>query len=400
MRILYIDVNCKGSSTGKIVYDLFQETQKKGHDSTICYGRGRKVDEPEIYKFGIDFETGLHAVLARITGYNGYYSPISTNRLIKYIDNYKPDVIHIHELHAYFVNIVPLLRYIKKKRIPLVWTFHCEYMYTGKCGYAYDCLKFKEECGECPLLKEYPKSFWLDKTKQMLKMKKELLQDLDFTVVTPSEWLANRVRMSFLRNKTIRVVHNGVDTSIFYPRDVEETRRKYGVVGKNKVVLFVTPDINNDRKGGKWVLQLAEEMKNENYTFVLVGKGGEKKNNKKNIIYTGGIYDEVELAYLYSAADVLLLCSEKETYSMTCAEAISCGTPVVGFKCGAPETVFSKPYAIFVEYGNVNELKRRMMEQVEKGKVPEAETKKYSNIKMATDYIELYEAEIRKWRKK
>lgn len=399
MRILYIDVNCKGSSTGKIVYDLFQEAKRRGHDSTICYGRGRKVEEPGIYKFGIDFETDLHAALARITGYNGCYSPLSTRRLIKYIDSYSPDVIHIHELHAYFVNIVSLLRYIRKKKIPLVWTFHCEYMYTGKCGYAYECLRFKEECGECPRVKEYPKSLWLDKTKQMLKMKRELLQYMDFTIVTPSEWLANRVRMSFLKNKTIQVVHNGLDIDVFHPRNAVEVRKKYRLTEKSKVALFVAPDISNDRKGGKWVLRLADEMKKEDYTFILVGKGGEEKNDRENVVYTGEICDEVELADLYSAADVFLLCSEKETYSMTCAEAISCGTPVAGFKCGAPETVFNEPYAVFVEYGNVTELKRSMMEQIEKGRVPEAETKKYSNNKMTTDYIELYEAEIRKRRK-
>ena len=156
MRVLLIDVNCKYSSTGQIVYDLFRRLNEDGHDAAVCYGRGELIKETGIYKFGIDWETRIHAALARITGLNGYYSFFSTLRLIKFIEKYKPDVIHIHELHAYFVNIKMLVEYIKKKKIKIVWTFHCEYMYTGKCGHAHDCLRFLEGCGNCPLVRDYP----------------------------------------------------------------------------------------------------------------------------------------------------------------------------------------------------------------------------------------------------
>lgn len=271
-RILLIDVNCKNSSTGKIVYDLYQGLRGNGRCAAICYGRGKIIQEDNIYKFGIDWETKIHAGLARLTGYNGCFSPISTKRLINYIEKFKPDLIHIHELHAYFVDIKPLIQYIQDKKIPLIWTFHCEYMYTGKCGHAYECTNFQEECGNCPAVKEYPKSLLFDRTRQMLRMKKEMLEDLDFSIITPSVWLADRVKMSFLKNKEIKVIHNGIDTEIFHPVDSGKLRKKMKISDDYKVVLAVAPDIMSIYKGGRLVLKLAEMMKNEKVFFILIGK--------------------------------------------------------------------------------------------------------------------------------
>lgn len=272
-RILLIDVNCKYSSTGKIVYDLYNGIRADGRKAAICYGRGEVVKGQNIYKFGLDKETYIHAGLARLTGYNGYFSPLSTHRLIQYIDAYKPDLIHIHELHAYFVNIKPLLAYIKKKGIPVVWTFHCEYMYTGKCGYANECLNFTKECGHCPELHSYPKSLFFDHTNEMLKMKKQAMDGLNVKIVTPSQWLLDRVRLSFLKNRPMTVIHNGIDTEIFHPVDASSLRKQLQIPAEDKVVLAVAPDIMSDRKGGKWVLKLAEAMQKEDVTFVLVGGG-------------------------------------------------------------------------------------------------------------------------------
>lgn len=270
-KILLIDVNCKNSSTGKIVYDLYQNLKREGREAAVCYGRGEKVQGHNIYKFGLDWETNIHAALARVTGYNGYFSHFSTQRLIKFIEEYKPDIIHIHELHAYFVNIKPLLNYIKKKGIPVVWTFHCEYMYTGKCGHANECKKFQTECHNCPALKEYPKSLFFDCTRKMFRDKKKLLSDFDMTIVTPSKWLADRVKLSFLKNKKLRIINNGIDSSIFYKMDGSKIKKQLGIPEENKVVLTVAPNIMSEAKGGNWVVKLAEKMQGENISFVLVG---------------------------------------------------------------------------------------------------------------------------------
>lgn len=275
-RILIIDVNCKNSSTGKIVYDLFRNLRADGREAAVCYGRGPLVEEEGIFKFGLDWETNLHALLARVTGYNGYFSPLSTRRLIQAIEKFQPDLVHIHELHAYFVNLKPLLRYLKSKNIPVVWTYHCEYMYTGKCGYAYDCPRFQTGCGSCPDIGEYPKSLFFDRTASMFRMKQQLQKDMDIRIVTPSQWLADRVKLSFLKDKPTRVIHNGINTDIFHPVDASALRAELGIPEGAKVVLALAPDIMMERKGGKWVLALAERLKNENFFFVLVGDTSQK----------------------------------------------------------------------------------------------------------------------------
>ena len=270
-RVLLIDVNCKFSSTGKIVYNLFKGLKEDGREAAICYGRGDEIHEEGIYKFGLDWETNIHAGLARITGYNGCFSPLSTKRLIAYIEEFQPDAIHIHELHAYFVNIKPLLEYIKKRKIKVVWTFHCEYMYTGKCGHAYSCTNFMHGCGKCPAVHEYPKSLFIDRTKQMFNMKRKAMNGLDVEIVAPSEWLAKRVKMSFLQNVKISIIHNGIDTNIFKEQNTKSLRNELKIPSENQVVLAVAPDIMSESKGGKWVLKLAESMKDKPITFILIG---------------------------------------------------------------------------------------------------------------------------------
>lgn len=270
-RVLLIDVNCKFSSTGKIVYNLFKGLKEDGREAAICYGRGDEIHEEGIYKFGLDWETNIHAGLARITGYNGCFSPLSTKRLIAYIEEFQPDVIHIHELHAYFVNIKPLLEYIKKRKIKVVWTFHCEYMYTGKCGHAYSCTNFMHGCGKCPAVHEYPKSLFIDRTKQMFSMKRKAMNGLDVEIVAPSEWLAKRVKMSFLQDVNISIIHNGIDTNIFKEQNIKSLRNELKIPSENQVVLAVAPDIMSESKGGKWVLKLAESMKDKPITFILIG---------------------------------------------------------------------------------------------------------------------------------
>ncbi|WP_283680864.1 glycosyltransferase [Parablautia sp. Marseille-Q6255] len=270
-KVLLIDVNCKYSSTGKIVYDLYENIRADGRSAAICYGRGKQIKEPDIFKFGLDWETNIHAVLARVTGYNACFSHFSTQRLIRFIEEYKPDLIHIHELHAYFVNIKPLIHYIKKKGIPVVWTFHCEYMYTGKCGHANECKNFQTECHNCPALREYPKSLFFDHTRKMFREKKKLLGDLDMTIVAPSKWIADRVKLSFLKNKTIQIINNGIDTDIFHKIDGSELRKQLGIPEENQVVLSVAPNIMSESKGGNWVIKLAEKMQKEKVSFVLIG---------------------------------------------------------------------------------------------------------------------------------
>lgn len=396
MRVLQIDVNCKSGSTGKIAYDLHTQLIKDGHTSAVCYGRGEKINEPNIYKFGYDLETKIHAALTRVTGLTGCYSYFSTKRLLRFMRAFKPDVVHIHELHAYFVNLKPVIRYLKEKKIKTIWTFHCEFMYTGKCGYAYECENWKTECGKCPHLKDYPKSFFFDFTKRMFRDKKNLMTDFEsLTIITPSQWLADRAKQSFLGDKGIQVIHNGVDTeNVFYPRNFEHLKKRHHLTDE-KIILAVAPDLMSDRKGGKYVVELAKMMKDENVKFILIGVEDLSKKFPDNVIALCRTDNQVELAEYYSMADVFVICSEKETFSMTCAEAWSCGTPIIGFKSGAPETVFHEPYAIFIESNDKKQMITKIESQLKYNKKDELLKVRniFSTKKMYENYLEV-------WRKK
>lgn len=386
MKILLLDVNYKKGSTGKIVFDLKSELEKRGEEVIACYGRGGKVSEKNVIKFGYDIETYIHAFLSRITGLMGYFSFFSTKKLLKIIDQFNPDLIHIHETHSYFLNHIRLIEEIKKRKIKTVWTFHCEYMYTGNCGHSYECEKWKINCGRCPDIKRYPKSLFFDFTKKMFFDKKRALENFqDLTIVTPSKWLADRVKKSFLKNKNIEVIHNGINTEIFKPREYNHLKDKHNLKNE-KIILGVAPDIMSERKGGQWILKLADELKNENYKFILIGVEDLNQKFPKNVIALARTENQIELAEYYSMADLFIICSFRETFSMTCAESISCGTPILGFKSGAPETIFGEEN--FAASGDIKSLKQKVLQLLKNEK--NLKTINLSKEKMCGEYIKLY----------
>ena len=400
MKVLLIDVNCKHSSTGKIVYDLYQNLRTDGHEAAVCYGRGDVVIGDNIFKFGLDVETYIHAGLTRLIGLNGYFSPLSTKRLIRFIDNFHPDVVHIHELHAYFVNLKPLLCYLKEKKIKVIWTFHCEYMYTGKCGHAYECEQWKSDCGNCPALKEYPRSMFFDFTSKMHHDKKVLLSDMDLTIVTPSNWLAERVKMSFLQDKKITVIHNGIEADkIFYPRrqeDIALLKKRYSLVNK-KIVLAVAPNIMSESKGGDTVIEISKYFVQDDIHFVLIGAEKDEVISE-NVYLIKKIVNQDELALWYSAADVFLICSKKENFPTTCLEAMCCGTSVVGIDSGGTKETVPAPYGTFCMPGDVEGIVKAIRCHIRNGKYSKEMhglgCRLYDKKVMYQSYLELYQGKV------
>lgn len=394
MRILLINSVYRSGSTGKITACLYDAGMAEGHEMAACYGRGRPVDEKNVLKFGLDWETYLHAGLTRLTGLTGCWSFFSTRRLLRFIDAFRPDVIHLHEPHAYFVNLGPLFRYIRDKDIPLVYTFHCEFAYTGKCGYAYECEGWKSGCGHCRYLREYPKTLLLDFTARMHRQKRELLTALPRLVVTaPSQWLADRANQSFLSGRDIRVVHNGIDTeNVFYPRDPAYLRERHGLTDE-KVVLAVAPNLMERRKGGRWVLKLAEAMAGEPIRFILIGVDDPNEAFPPNVTALGRTENQQELAAYYSLADCFVICSEKENFPTTCLEAFCCGAPVAGFRTGGTAETVPPPYGRFCAYGDVEQLAGLVREQLAGGRTAEISEKGralYSSGRMYEEYQKIY----------
>lgn len=393
MRILYVDVVCKSGSTGKIVYELYSAVNAAGDTAAVCYGRGAAVEGENIYKFGLDRETLLHAALTRITGLTGCWSYFSTKRLLRFIDEFKPDIIHLHEPHAYFLNIKPLFEYIKAHNIPLVYTFHCEYAYTGKCGFANDCERWKTGCGHCPRLKEYPKSAFLDFTAKMWRDKRKMLAGLNMTICTPSKWLADRVKASFLADYDVRVVPNGIDTEVFRPTDYAELKKRHGL-NDEKVVLAVAPKILEDpRKGGAEVLKLAESMREENVRFFIIGADKPAENAPENVCVIQRTENQRELAAYYSMADIFVICSDMENLPTTCLEALCCGTPVAGYDAGGTAETAPEGLGLFCPYGDTQALRENVKALLDSSVQPEdfaAVRERCSSAHMYGEYSKIY----------
>jgi glycosyltransferase involved in cell wall biosynthesis len=344
------------------------ELSARGHQVLSCFGRGSEVSDPNVRKISLDLETSAHFAGSRLLGINGTWSPLSTRRLLKIIDTFKPDVIHLHELHGYFLDYYSLVKEIKKRKINTVWTFHCEIMYTGRCGHSNDCDKWKTGCGGCPDLKSYPRSYIFDFSRMMWRWKREMFEGFDRLIITtPSNWLEARVRESFLFDKKVKTVYNGIDSEIFriYP---EAQKKTMNFQGKIFNFLAVSTELMTHQKGGRILLEIARALEKFPVRFTLVGVDPKEVEglNLTNVVAIGRVTNQMELAKCYNEADLLILPSKRETFSLVCAESLACGTPVVGFLSGAPEEIVPDGYGAFVANGDADALKNVLLSFISK----------------------------------
>ena len=399
MKILQVNCVYKKGSTGKITYDIHSELLKQGIESVVCYGRGEKINEPHVYKTCGEVYSKINHLLSELTGvmYGGCF--FSTNKLIKIIKKEKPDVVHLQCINGYFVNIYRLVSWLKKHDVKTVLTLHAEFMYTANCGHALDCDKWQTGCGHCPRLKQETKSFFIDGThKSWMKMKKAFDGFNDNLIVTSvSPWLMERAKFSpILNDKKHEVVLNGVNTDVFHFYDTSELRLQMGLNGV-KVIFHATPSFDDNiksLKGGYYVMKLAEKMLDENVKFVVAGNHPDGLKVPPNVILLGKVSDQELLAKYYSMADVTLLTSKKETFSMVTAESLCCGTPVVGFKAGAPEQIAIDDYSKFVTHGDISALYTVVCEMLNnnfsKQKIAHIAQENYSKKTMVGNYVDIY----------
>lgn len=399
MKVLQVNCVYKKGSTGKITYDVHSELLKQGIESIVCYGRGERVNEPHVYKTCGEGYSKINHFFSELTGvmYGGCF--FSTNKLIGIIKKERPDVVHLQCINGYFVNIYRLVTWLKKHDVKTVLTLHAEFMYTANCGHALDCDKWQAGCGRCPRLKQETKSFLIDGThRSWKKMKKAFDGFNDNLIVTSvSPWLMERAKLSpILSDKKHEVVLNGVNTDIFHFYNTSELRSQMGLNGV-KVIFHATPSFNDDVnniKGGYYVLKLAEKMLGENVKFIIAGNYPEGLRVPSNVILLGKVSDQELLAKYYSMADVTLLTSKKETFSMVTAESLCCGTPVVGFKAGAPEQIAIPEYSSFVDFGDVEGLHKVVSEFLDKNllvkEIERIAQNKYSKNLMVRKYLVIY----------
>lgn len=365
MKIVQVNCVYKKGSTGKIVECIHSELQKQGIESVVCYGRGAKINEPNVYKTCGELYSKINNALARVTGimYGGCF--VSTNKLISIIKKENPDVVHLHCINGYFVNIYRLIRWLNKNKIKTVLTLHAEFMYTANCGHAFDCEKWKSGCGSCLRAKEETKTMFFDRTAKSWKRMKKAFEGFEdnLIVTSVSPWLMERAKQSpILGSMRHTVVLNGLDTNVFKPYNSGGLKKEFGITDE-KVIFHATPRFNDDPnhiKGGYYVLELAEMMKSDNVRFFIAGSYPDDLTVPENVTLLGVVRDQVRLAQFYSMADVTVLTSKKETFSMITAESLCCGTPIAGFMAGGPESIAIADYSDFVEHGDINSLNQRI----------------------------------------
>lgn len=392
MKVLQINCVYKYGSTGKIVSDIHNALCNKGIESVVCYGRGTKSDEPNIYKVSTEFGGKIHSVLSRLFGVDFGFSPFATSKTIKIIKKEQPDVVHLHCLNGHFINVYRLVEFLKKSGINTVLTLHAEMMHTAGCEHATECEKWKTECNKCPKIRGYFSSVFRDDAKYCFRRMKNAFKDFEkLTVVGVSEWLTARAEQSPIFNGChFKTIHNGVDTDVFHYTE-SNFKEKLGVLKDDKLILHVTPNFSHPIKGGKYVSELIKRL--PNYRFLIIGKGTEDVDFPQNVITKSFTTDKAELAEIYSSADVTLLTSVRETFSMVAAESLCCGAKVAGFKAGAPESVF-KTGTLFCEYGDIDKLEQIVNEMISsdynKEKLSVDNCKLYSNETMCSKYINTY----------
>lgn len=399
MKILHVNFVYPIGSTGKIVQEIVSCMGEE--NSYVCYGRGKNVKNNITKKFCTEFEAKIHHMQNRLGGlqYGGF--SFATKRLIKIISSNKPDIVHLHCLNGYCVNIYQLLDFLAKNNIKTVVTHHAEFYYTGSCSHAYDCYKWSSQtgCKKCPRWKMATCTLFVDNTSEAwLKMKlsfeKFKKTNLQFIAVSP--WVKYRSLQSPLVNKfDCQVILNGVNTNIFCWKD-EISQFDGRIFKEDLVCLHVTASFDtkaDSLKGGRYVVELAK--RNPHIKFVVVATYIELNEClPTNIIIWGSAKTQFELAALYRRANFTLITSRRETFSMIVAESLCCGTPVVGFKAGGPESIAIDNYCVFVDYNNVEKLSEVLNEQmkvtIDKQLISNDAIARYASPIMVNNYIEVY----------
>ena len=395
MKIVMINSVTYGS-TGKIMLQIAETARDAGHESFVCYPKGRhnpKVLENSI-PIGGRFSEDFHLIMDRFTGLNGCFSIVATRRFIRKLKKIKPDVLHLHNLHNCYINFKQLFNYIKKENIRVVWTLHDCWAFTGHCPHfeIAGCQRWKTGCFECPQYRAYPQSF-VDRSKLLYRCKKEWFTGVkNMTIVTPSQWLADLAGQSFLKEYPIQVIHNGIDLNVFKPTESDFSKR-YDC--EKKTILLGVSFGWNDRKGLDIFIRLAKDL-NEDYQIVLVGTDDNvDKRLPKNIISIHKTHNQQELAEIYSAADAVINPTREDNYPTVNMEAIACGTPVITFKTGGSPESLSEEVGSVVEKDDYQALLTEIMALNGRFSSEASFEKKRALFNKTTkfnEYVELYEA--------
>ena len=360
------------TSTGRIVQEIGELAIKEGWDSYVAYSGGRDGLKPcksKLIPVGGKLDVAFHGLWTRLTDQHGLASWSATRRFIDEIKALKPDIIHIHNIHGYFLNYKILFDFLAQNDIPVVWTVHDCWLYTGHCYHyaAAGCYKWQSLCEDCPQKFEFPASYFVDRSRQNYLDKKEAFTSVpNMTIVTVSEWMKNEMSNSFLKNCQFQVIHNGIDLNVFSVQDNEQgVRQRYGL-GDKRIILGLA-SIWSKEKGWDDFIEMAK-MLNDNELIVLVGVSEKQQEQlPNNIVGIRRTENVQQLAELYSAADVFVNPTWQDNYPTVNLEAIACGTPVVTYRTGGSVEAITDSTGMIVEQGDVAGLLFAAREIMQRG---------------------------------
>ena len=358
-KLLQINSAINYGSTGKIAEQIGLLVMQQGWESCIAHGRYINPSQSHSIQVGNRMDWMFHAIMTRLFDRHGLFSTRATRKLVKQIERINPDIVHLHNIHGYYLNYKILFEYLRKANIPVVWTLHDCWPMTGHCAY-FDmakCYRWKTGCYDCPEQKSYPVSNFFDRSRKNYIDKRDIFNSVkNLTIVPVSEWLGHIVEESFLKECNVKVIHNGIDVKSFKPMVDNKLKVQYNILAHKKIVLGVALPWNR-RKGVEDFKRLITVLSKDKYQIVMIGLSEKQVANLPDgIIGLPRTNSAEELAQWYSIADVFVNPTYEDNYPTTNLEAISCGTPVVTYKTGgSPESI--TPYTgRVVEQGDLESV--------------------------------------------
>ncbi len=366
--LLQINVVVNWGSTGHIAEDIGRMVLLKGWKSCIAFGRNERPSQSQLIKVGTKWDMVCHGLQTRLLDRQGLASARATRELLKQMDAIKPDIVHLHVIHGYYLNYPLLFCYLRRQKIPVVWTMHDCWSFTGHCAYytAEKCNRWQTGCHHCPQLEAYPRSLWADRSMKNWQEKREAFASLErLTLVPVSNWLAGELGKSFLGGKPIVCIHNGVDTDVFRIKE-SDVKQRLGIAGK-KMLLGVA-SVWDKRKGLDDFCRLSEVLPPE-YALVLVGLSKKQiESLPESVIGLSRTENVQQLVELYSAADVFLNPTWEDNFPTTNLEALACGTPVITYRTGGSVEVITSDTGYIVEPGDMDGLLEKISLVAQRGK--------------------------------
>lgn len=391
MKVLIVNTTIKKGGAAKIAHDLFCYIKDKpGYKAVFAYGRGVDKENDSSFYFGNKLELFIHIFLVRFLGLEGFGSYFATRKLINFIKKESFDIVHIHNLHGYYINFFKLLSWLNKNNIKVIWTLHDEWILTWLPAHSMGCDHCIFGRGQCINTYTYPKNYFPIFKKLMIKKKRNIFNYTNITFVSPANWLGDKIKMYYPK-VNVTLIKNGIDITKFFPREKKELRIKYGLPLDKKIISFSAANLHDENKGMNYVVELMNTLNKEEYHFVSFGQGS--IGDYSNLTNFGFINDNNTLSGAYSLSDVYLFLSSAETAPLAVLEAAACNTPILAFNLPANGIIEKYNFGGIVKEKSISSIIEILNRILDNNMINSNEVikKEFDILTMKNNYLNLYE---------